>query len=294
MWRPHLRDAGSFGGYGRVLPEERRTTMEASAGLRAVCGGVRETACAGCGAPTFHFNLLARHRSCIECWSCVNSGPDGNDGASRFKMSSISLAKANFLLSDKELAGVHALVVNDATKAHGLISPHMKLVLVEEAKRLSYAKFGGAVELAAEKTRREMESLERWRARCAAAAEKPGAKRPARPKTAVSMNFVARNQRSIEMHAAAAEYGLYVLPPPAFQPFAGRFYLACAFAEGGAFQEAVRPAAYGSSGGALQVSDTALGTASNDTARDSGLSRWFLTEWLERLVSGVRTMARVF
>jgi len=99
---------------------------------------------------------------------CTDSGEHGLSSTSPFALSTLGFAATHFLVSEKEIrnAGLLVFEVNDESKAHGLISPKIKIVQVQSVKELGEDKFGGAEGLASEKTKRATKSEVKWLAKC--------------------------------------------------------------------------------------------------------------------------------
>lgn len=199
-----------FGKYA-AIPDDHRKLVENRFGYKRVLLALSDMHCKSCGIYTSNFNIMTCSRACDDCWSCRDSGEKGNDGNHVFGMCSVNYAQTNFLLTRKEVHSLHILQVNDVTLANGCTNrPELAITLVEDAKALSWKKWGGLIGLQRERSSRSEKVQLSWKARCEAV-DKNGKSQPKQPRVqdTFTYNFVTRNQRSRNMHAVCHQYGLY-------------------------------------------------------------------------------------
>ena len=205
-----------FGDYVTKLTGDVRARLEAHHGPRRVVCALMSPRCSSCGKGTQNFEVLSCSRACIDCWRCTDSGSKGISSASPFSLCALGFATTHYLLSDKELRKeLLVLDIVDETKAHGLISSKMSILLANKARSLAELKYGGPEGLAAEKTKRAAKSLEGYDAKLKVAKEN-GTKLPSLPdcvrkerekETPQHWNFVCANQSSGNMMRVSETYG---------------------------------------------------------------------------------------
>jgi len=218
-WKAYLYDDDQYNEWKdyQKIEHERREQLEKHHGIYDVFNAFVNKTCKQCGNTTENFNIVTCSRACLECWRCQESGERGLGSNSDFALCAVGFAKSHFLLSDAEIGKLFVLAVDDATRAHGLISSKMSVVSQAQARAASFHKFGGAQGLADEKSKRADKSKSAWLTKCAAA-EAAGKSKPKKPdlvkfeeqKDAPQhWNFITRNQRSADMLRARTAYGLY-------------------------------------------------------------------------------------
>jgi hypothetical protein len=159
----------------------------------------------------------------------LGCGEDGVSETNKLTMCSLSFARTRFLLpSSASTKLLPSLQVVDESKSHGLMSPKVEVVMVEDARELGCSIWGNMAAIEVERKKREDRAQTNYASRLAAytkalnvAAGDPAQAensiiklgRPNFPasKAAAGHNFVARNQRYI-MHSRPelhSRYGLF-------------------------------------------------------------------------------------
>lgn len=166
-WRPFIKALDTWKSFGKI-DEAQRTLMEKHYGVRKICSSLASGSCADCGGGGAYINALSCERTCIKCWSCGDCGEHGIDGAEMSQMCSVGYAKTRYLITDTDVKKCAVLAIDDVSKAHGLMSPKLRAVLVRDAQKLAIARHGSLDAVEAVKAFRHAKSVEGYRAKIAA------------------------------------------------------------------------------------------------------------------------------